>query len=163
MCRCLKFDINSQCIFTVVHWQIYLVPGSRELKGESSLFLISVSVMLVSDYLATRPFATMRRDHGLLFQSCSSQRLHPFSFFIEQHCSQVQLSAICCHGQSGRDIDFILLGLPSVASGVCAVVQISPSKRQCGERQASLKQLKAIAVVVIMSVTHEGEFVKSDF
>ena len=30
-------------------------------------------------------------------------------------------------------------GLPSAASGTCAVVQKWPSKRQCGKRQASLK------------------------
>ena len=31
------------------------------------------------------------------------------------------------------------LGHPSAASGACAVVQISSSKRQCGKRQVSLK------------------------
>ena len=55
-----------------------------------------------------------------------------------------RLSAVCRCGQSGGVIDLLAryclpLGLPSAASGTCAVVQKSPSKRQCGERQASLK------------------------
>ena len=55
-----------------------------------------------------------------------------------------QLHAICHGGQSGKVIDlsgrrWLLLGLLSVASGSCTVEQISSSKRQCGEQQASLK------------------------
>ena len=34
---------------------------------------------------------------------------------------------------------YLPLGLPSAASGACAVLQISLSKWQCGEQQASLK------------------------
>ena len=50
----------------------------------------------------------------------------------------------CRSGQSGKVIDLLArcclpLGHPSAASGTCAVVQISSSKRHCGERQASLK------------------------
>ena len=37
------------------------------------------------------------------------------------------------------------LGHPSAASGACAVVQISSSKRQCGKRQVSLKAALAYA------------------
>ena len=55
-----------------------------------------------------------------------------------------QLCAICRGGQSGKVIDllarrYLPLGRFSAASDACAVVQISSSKRQCGERQASLK------------------------
>ena len=55
-----------------------------------------------------------------------------------------QLSAIYRCGQSDENIDWLVrrclpLGLLSAASGACAVVQISPLERQCGERQASLK------------------------
>ena len=55
-----------------------------------------------------------------------------------------QLCVICRCGHSGENINWLAwhclpLGLPSAASGACAVEQISPSKRQCGERQASLK------------------------
>ena len=63
---------------------------------------------------------------------------------IAPELNRIQLSAVCRGGQSDRVI-FLLarrclpLGLPSAANGVCAVVQKSPSKRQCGERQASLK------------------------
>ena len=54
------------------------------------------------------------------------------------------LLAIWRSGQSGKVIDWLAWrcfppGLPSVASDACAVVQISPSKRQCGEQQANLK------------------------
>ena len=54
------------------------------------------------------------------------------------------MSAICCCGQSGEDINWSVrrclpLSLPSVASVACAGVQISPSKLQCGKQQASLK------------------------
>ena len=55
-----------------------------------------------------------------------------------------QLYAICRGGQSGKVIDLLArrwlpLGHPSAASGACAVIQISSSKRQSGKRQASLK------------------------
>ena len=58
--------------------------------------------------------------------------------------NRTQLSGICRSGQSGKVIDLLArrclpLGHPSAASGACAVVQISSSKQQCGERQASLK------------------------
>ena len=63
---------------------------------------------------------------------------------ITPKLNRVQLSVVCCCGQSGGVIDLLArrclpLGLPSAASGACAVSQKSPSKRQCGERQASLK------------------------
>ena len=63
---------------------------------------------------------------------------------IAPELNRIQLSAVCRCGQSGGVIDLLArcclpLGLPSVASGACAVVQKSPSKRQCRERQASLK------------------------
>ena len=63
---------------------------------------------------------------------------------IAPELNRNQLSAICRGGQSGKVLDLLArrclpLGLPSAASGACAVVQISSSKRQCGERQASLK------------------------
>ena len=63
---------------------------------------------------------------------------------IAPELNRIQLSAVCQCGQSGKVIDLLArhclpLGLPSAASGACAVVQKSPSKRQCSERQASLK------------------------
>ena len=63
---------------------------------------------------------------------------------IAPELNRIQLSANCPVGQSGKVIDLLAwrclpLGHPSVASGACAVVQKSPSKRQYGERQASLK------------------------
>ena len=63
---------------------------------------------------------------------------------IAPKLNRSQLSVICRCGQSGEDIDWLAwrclpLDLPSAASGAFAVEQISPSKRQCGERQASLK------------------------
>ena len=39
------------------------------------------------------------------------------------------------------------LGHPSAASGACAVVQISSSKRQCGKRQVSLKAALYLRVI----------------
>ena len=68
--------------------------------------------------------------------------LSPSGIAPELH--RIQLSAICRGGQSGKVIDLLAwrclpLGHPSAASGACAVVQKSPSKRQCGKRQASLK------------------------
>ena len=63
---------------------------------------------------------------------------------IAPELNRIQLSAVCRCGQSGGVIDLLArcclpLGFPSAASGACAVVQKSPSKRQCRERQASLK------------------------
>ena len=63
---------------------------------------------------------------------------------IAPELNRIQLSAICHGGQSGKVIDLLArrclpLGHPSAASGACAVVQISSSKRQYSERQASLK------------------------
>ena len=63
---------------------------------------------------------------------------------IAPELNRIQLSAICRDGQSGKVIDLLTwrclpLGHPSAASGACAVVQISSSKRQCGKRQVSLK------------------------
>ena len=63
---------------------------------------------------------------------------------ITPKCNRIQLSTICRGGQSSKVIDLLArrclpLGHPSVASAACAVVQISSSKWQCGERQASLK------------------------
>ena len=57
--------------------------------------------------------------------------------------NRIQLSAVC-GGQSSKVIDLLArrclsLGHPSVASGACAVEQISSSKWQCSKRQASLK------------------------
>ena len=60
---------------------------------------------------------------------------------IAPELNRIQLSAICRGGQSGK-VDaacHYLSAAPSAASGACTVVQKSPSKRQCGERQASLK------------------------
>ena len=63
---------------------------------------------------------------------------------IASELNRIQLLAICCSGQSSEVMDLLArcclpLGHPSAASGACTVVQISSSKRQCGERQASLK------------------------
>ena len=63
---------------------------------------------------------------------------------IAPEVNRIQLSAICRCGQSGKVIDLLArrclpLGHPSAASDACAVEQISPSKRQCGKQQASLK------------------------
>ena len=63
---------------------------------------------------------------------------------IAPELNRIQLSVVCRGGQSGKDIDLLArrclpLGHPSAASGACAFVQISSSKRQCGEQQASLK------------------------
>ena len=76
----------------------------------------------------------------LMMQSCTP----PLHSNIRLQ-SSTHTGPICPCGQSGGFIDFLArhclmpLGLPSAASGACAVVQKSPSKRQCGERQASLK------------------------
>ena len=63
---------------------------------------------------------------------------------IAPELNRIQLSAICCGGQSGKVIDLLAwrclpLGHPSAASDDCAVELISLSKRQCGKRQVSLK------------------------
>ena len=63
---------------------------------------------------------------------------------IAPQLNRIQLSAICRSGQSGKVIDLLARGClplchPSAASGACAFIQNSPPKRQCGERQASLK------------------------
>ena len=63
---------------------------------------------------------------------------------IASELNRIQLSAICCGGQSGKVIDLLAwrclpLGHPSAASGACAFEQILSSKRQCGKRQVSLK------------------------
>ena len=61
---------------------------------------------------------------------------------IAPELNGIQLSAICRVGQSGKVIDLLALwlawrclqlGHPSAASGACAVVQTSSSKRQCGK------------------------------
>ena len=54
------------------------------------------------------------------------------------------LPVVCHFRQSGEVINLVAwhclaLGLPSAATGACAVVQILPSKGQCREWQASLK------------------------
>ena len=84
------------------------------------------------------PLAAMPRDHCLLFQSYSSQRQRRFGFITERHRSRVEWNSTVCDlhgGQSGKVIDLLAwrclpLGHPSAASGVCAVEQISSSKRQ---------------------------------
>ena len=63
---------------------------------------------------------------------------------IAPELNRSQLYAICHGGQSGKVIDLLArrclsLGHPSVASGACAVEQISSSKWQCGKPQASMK------------------------
>ena len=76
----------------------------------------------------------------------SSQRPRRFglsSSGIAPELNWSQLYAKCRSRQSGKVIDLLarrclLLGQPSAASGACAVVQISSSKRQCGERQLVL-------------------------
>ena len=70
--------------------------------------------------------------------------LSPTLSGITPELNRIHLSAICRGRQSGKVIDLLArccspLGLPSAASGACAIVQKSPSKRQCGEQQASLK------------------------
>ena len=91
-------------------------------------------------------FAATLRDHRLPFQNCSSQRPRRYGFFspigIALKLNQLynQLYEISRCGQSGEVIYQLargcsLLGLPSVASNACPVVQISPSKWQCGELQ----------------------------
>ena len=75
---------------------------------------------------------------------------------IAPELNRIQLSAICRGGQSGKVIDllarrYLPLGHPSASSDACAVVQISSSKRQCYERQASLK-------AVIKSYAHFRRF-----
>ena len=94
--------------------------------------------------------------HRLLFQSCRCFRVAALSGHaalalspngIAPVLNKIQLSAICRGGQSGKVIDLLAwrclpLGHPSAASGACAVVQKSPSKRQWGkppQRQAILK------------------------
>ena len=69
--------------------------------------------------------------------------LWPFHCGITLKLNKSQLSAVCRFGQNRKMIDWLAwcclpLGLPSVASGACTVVWISPSKRQCSELQASL-------------------------
>ena len=63
---------------------------------------------------------------------------------IAPKLNRSQLSPICRCGQSGQDTDWLLrrclpLCLLSAASGAWAVAQISSSKRQCSEGQASQK------------------------
>ena len=63
---------------------------------------------------------------------------------IAPKLNRSHLSEIYCCGQSSENINWsgrrcLPLGLLSAARGACAVVQKSPSKRRCGERQASLK------------------------
>ena len=77
---------------------------------------------------------------------------------IASELNRIQLSAICRGGQSGKVIDLLAwrclpLGHPSAASGACAVVQKSPSKRQCGKRQASLKAALKLHVLLMYQIT----------
>ena len=63
---------------------------------------------------------------------------------IAPELNRIHLSVICRGGQSGKVIDLLAwrrlpLGHPSAASGACAVVLISSSKRHCGKWQVSLK------------------------
>ena len=71
----------------------------------------------------------------------------PLWLYHRAASNRIQLSAICRGGQSGKVIALLArrclpLDHPSAASGAFAVEQISSSKRQCGERQASLKAAK---------------------
>ena len=104
--------------------------------------------------LAACRLAALPRDHRLLFQSCSSQRQRRFGFISFYHraaslTSWIEFNCLrsAAVGKAARLSIYWLdaawrclpLGHPSAASGACAVVQISSSKRQCGKRQVSLK------------------------
>ena len=89
--------------------------------------------------LALHRFAPMPCDHPWLFQSCSTLALSPSG--IAPAWNRIKLSAVCRCVQRDRVINLLArcclpLGLPSVVSGACAVVQISPSKCQCSKWQA---------------------------
>ena len=82
------------------------------------------------------------------FMVYSSQRPRCFGLSpsgIAPELNWSQLYVICRGGKSGKVIDLLArrclpFGHPSAASGACTNEQISSSsKRQCGERQASLK------------------------
>ena len=84
--------------------------------------------------------------------SRSALALSPSS--ITPELNRIQLYAVCHCRQSSGVINLLARGclplsLPSAASGACAVVQNSPSKRQCSERQASLKA--AFLLIIILS------------
>ena len=94
-------------------------------------------------------FATTPYDHRLPFQSYKSWWPCRFGLSTEWDISpdlnRIQLAGVCCCGHNGRVMIDLLarnclpLGHPSATGGFCAIVQILPSKQQCGERQASLK------------------------
>ena len=95
------------------------------------------AIMLVSDSLAARSFATTSRDHRLPFHGFQLSAATPLWRITERHRSYRG-------GQRGKVIDLLARrclprGHPCAASGACAVQQISSSWRQCSEQQASLK------------------------
>ena len=70
--------------------------------------------------------------------------------WIEINCLPVYLGKVARSLIDWQGDIYLLLwfGLPSVASGAWAVIQISPSRQQCTEQQASLK---AAAVCLTIS------------
>ena len=102
----------------------------------------------------------MPRDHRLLFQSSTALSgnaalaLSPSG--IAPELNRIQLSAICRGGKSGKVIDLFArrclpLGHPSAASGACAVVQISSSKRRAASwSESSISQSVTIDVSLLV-------------
>ena len=94
--------------------------------------------------LATLPLCHMITAWSFMVYSSQLPRLFGLSpSGITPELNSSQLYAIYRVGQSSRVIDLLArhclpLGHPSVASGACAVEQISSSKRQYCERQAIL-------------------------
>ena len=130
--------------FFLKNWYFY--GSSFKFCGGKSLPKPNLSTSPpVSDYLVAHCFAATLHDHRLPFQSYSSQQstLALSQSGIILKLNRTQLSAVCCCGQMAGLLILerccLPLGHPSGASGTCAVVGISPSKRQCGELQASLK------------------------
>ena len=103
------------------------------------------TVKLISLPLAALPFDRLITACRFRVAALSGETALAFSpRGIAPKLNRCQLYAVYRCGQNGENIDWSVkrclpLGLLSAASGACAVVQISSSKRQCDERQVSLK------------------------
>ena len=135
-----KFRQNGSCHLKSLHPRL----GRKKSIEERGVWFSSIYNLILHFYMkilcwfqSSLLLAALPRDHRLLFQSCSSQLwlyywAASLSSWIEFNC--LRSAAV---GKAAR-LSIYWQDVASAASGACAVVQISSSKRQCGE-QASLK------------------------
>ena len=133
--------LNQLCVMTkICEW---IGPAySANLWHKHTMQQGKVTLKLVPGLLAARRFAAWLPFAVSELQLSAATLLWLFhrgtslSSWMEFNCPAI------CHcepKQQGYRLIVLLLGLPSKASGECVVVQISPSKWQCSEKQASLK------------------------